>query len=110
MRGNSVIAFFSFCRSFFFFNRINSAFQSPPNILHYRNNDDRVMEVGHTFTIEPMICMGTNKYVMWNDKWTAATLDGLPTAQFEHTLLITDNGVEELTGKLPTSPKYFWEV
>lgn len=44
------------------------------------------------------------------DKWTATTLDGKRTAQFEHTLLITKNGVEPLTGKLPTSPPYFWEI
>lgn len=52
------------------------------------------MEVGHTFTIEPMICMKSNKPVMWPDKWTAATSDGLQTAQFEHTLLITEQGTE----------------
>jgi methionyl aminopeptidase len=44
------------------------------------------------------------------DKWTAATQDGRRSAQFEHTLLITEDGVEALTGKLPDSPKYFWEV
>lgn len=67
------------------------------------------MEPGHTFTIEPMICMGTAEHVLWPDEWTAATLDGKPTAQFEHTLLITETGVEELTGKIETSPKYAWE-
>lgn len=68
------------------------------------------MAVGHTFTIEPMICMGSAKPVMWPDEWTAATSDGSYTAQFEHTLLITKDGVEALTGKLPTSPKYAWEL
>ena len=67
------------------------------------------MAPGHTFTIEPMICMGSNKPLTWPDKWTATTSDGLPTAQFEHTLLITEDGVEELTGKTDTSPKYAWE-
>ena len=67
------------------------------------------MAPGHTFTIEPMICLGSAKPVQWPDKWTAATSDGLATAQFEHTLLITETGVLELTGKLPTSPKYSWE-
>ena len=47
--------------------------------------------------------------VAWPDAWTQATADGLPSAQFEHTLLITHTGVEMLTGKLPTSPKYSWE-
>jgi methionyl aminopeptidase len=54
--------------------------------------------------------MGSNKPVMWPDNWTMATADGKPTAQFEHTLLITETGVEELTKKLPTSPKYSWEI
>ena len=51
----------------------------------------------------------TAEHVLWPDEWTAATLDGKPTAQFEHTLLITETGVEELTGKIETSPKYAWE-
>jgi methionyl aminopeptidase len=67
------------------------------------------MAPGHTFTIEPMICLGKPTILQWPDKWTVTTTDGLPSAQFEHTLLITETGVEELTGKLPTSPKYSWE-
>ncbi len=67
------------------------------------------MQPGHTFTIEPMICLGSVDYITWKDKWTVATADGLPSAQFEHTLLITDTGVDILTAKLPDSPKYFWE-
>lgn len=43
------------------------------------------------------------------DKWTATTQDGRRSAQFEHTLLITEMGVEALTGRLPNSPKFFWE-
>lgn len=89
---------------------IGRVFHCWPNILHYKNNQKAgVMAVGHTFTIEPMICLKSNKSVQWPDKWTVATSDGLPTAQFEHTLLITETGVEELTGKLPDSPKYAWE-
>ena len=85
-------------------------FHSAPNVLHYKNNvNNGIMAPGQTFTIEPMICIGSNKPVTWPDKWTAATSDGSWTAQFEHTLLITETGVEELTGKLPTSPKYSWE-
>lgn len=68
------------------------------------------MAVGHTFTIEPMVCAGSNKAVTWPDQWTAATEDGSLTAQFEHTLLITEEGVEVLTGKLPSSQKYCWEA
>ena len=89
---------------------VGRVFHTTPNILHYKNKQrSGVMAPGHTFTIEPMICLGTNQAISWPDKWTQATADGLPTAQFEHTLLITETGVEELTGKLPTSPKYSWE-
>lgn len=45
----------------------------------------------------------------WPDNWTATTRDGGRTAQFEHTLLITPDGVEALTGKIETSPLQFWE-
>lgn len=45
----------------------------------------------------------------WPDNWTATTMDGKRTAQFEHTLLITKEGVEALTGKIETSPIQFWE-
>ena len=89
---------------------IGRLFHTTPNVLHYKNNQrSGIMQEGHTFTIEPMICLGSNAPVTWPDKWTAATSDGLPSAQFEHTLLITKDGVEELTGKLPTSPPYSWE-
>ena len=50
-----------------------------------------------TFTIEPMITLGTWRHVMWNDGWTAVTADGKRTAQFEHTVLVTDDGVDVLT-------------
>ena len=45
----------------------------------------------------------------WPDNWTATTRDGKRTAQFEHTLLLTKDGVEALTGKIETSPLQFWE-
>jgi methionyl aminopeptidase len=88
---------------------IGSVFHTTPNILHYRNNEPGKMEVGHVFTIEPMICEGTEKHVEWRDAWTATTIDGKRSAQFEHTLLITEDGVEALTGRLPTSKPFFWE-
>ncbi|HZU73141.1 MAG TPA: type I methionyl aminopeptidase [Acidimicrobiales bacterium] len=58
-----------------------------------------VMEPGMTFTIEPMITLGTWRHLMWDDGWTAVTADGSRTAQFEHTLLVTDDGVEVLTAR-----------
>jgi methionyl aminopeptidase len=57
-----------------------------------------------TFTIEPMICLGSYKDKTWPDDWTAVTSDGSRSAQFEHTLLVTEDGVEVLTARLPTSP------
>lgn len=89
---------------------IGSTFHTTPNILHYRNSEPNgVMEIGHTFTIEPMICEGTNKHVTWPDDWTAATQDGKRTAQFEHTLLVTEGGCVPLTGKIEGSMKQEWE-
>jgi len=67
------------------------------------------MAAAHCFTIEPMICEGNNSYLMWPDDWTATTRDGGRSAQFEHTLLITPDGVEALTGKIESSPVQFWE-
>ena len=67
------------------------------------------MAVGHTFTIEPMINEGSEEPLFWPDKWTATTKDGGRSAQFEHTLLLTEVGVIPLTGKLPTSPIQPWE-
>jgi methionyl aminopeptidase len=57
-----------------------------------------------------VIAEGTPKNVTWPDDWTAATADGKRCAQYEHTLLITEDGVERLTAKLPGSPPFFWEV
>lgn len=67
------------------------------------------MMPGHCFTIEPLINMGKEAYVTWPNKWTVATQDGLPSAQFENTLLITEDGAIQLTGKISSSQKYFWE-
>ena len=52
---------------------------------------------GMTFTIEPMITLGTIDYDIWPDGWTVTTKDKLLTAQFEHTLVVTDDGAEILT-------------
>ena len=55
------------------------------------------MQPGMTFTIEPMITMGRWQHRMWDDGWTAVTVDGRRTAQFEHTILVTDDGADILT-------------
>ena len=89
---------------------IGSVFQTTPDILHYRNNERRgQMQAGHTFTIEPMINQGTDKILNWKDGWTATTSDGRRSAQFERTLLVTDDGVDASTAKNEKSPLQFWE-
>ncbi|CAN8073520.1 unnamed protein product [Agarophyton chilense] len=89
---------------------VNSVFHTTPNVMHFKNNEPAgILKPGVTFTIEPMINEGTYRNVTWPDDWTATTLDGKRSAQFEHTLLVTENGVERLTQKLSSSPKYFWE-
>ncbi len=52
------------------------------------------------FTVEPMITLGTRQFELWEDGWTAVTRDRRRTAQFEHTLVVTEDGAEILT--LPT--------
>lgn len=90
---------------------IHRHFHCNPDVLHFRNTlRSGTMEVGHTFTIEPMVCLGKRHYEMLADGWTAVTKDRLPSAQFEHTLLVTADGVDVLTKKLDDSPKFFWET
>eukprot|EP01132_Coremiostelium_polycephalum_P006259 gene6259-7796_t len=77
---------------------IGKYFHCNPNILHYaKNKSVGVMKAGHIFTIEPMINEGTWKDEVWPDAWTVSTLDGKRSAQFEHTILITETGCEVLT-------------
>ena len=56
-----------------------------------------VIEPGMTFTIEPMLNLGAPEWEMWDDRWTVVTKDRRRSAQFEHTILITDDGNEILT-------------
>ncbi len=77
---------------------IGSSFHSGLIIPHYDEpHYDTVIEKGMTFTIEPMLCLGTYQWDMWADNWTVVTKDKKPSAQFEHTLLVTDDGAEILT-------------
>jgi methionyl aminopeptidase len=77
---------------------ISTKFHEPPNILHYGNkNKGREIKPGMTFTIEPMINTGKWDIKMLNDGWTAVTKDKSLSAQFEHTLGITENGYEIFT-------------
>ncbi|KAK3141553.1 hypothetical protein QOZ80_4BG0335370 [Eleusine coracana subsp. coracana] len=76
---------------------VGKVFHSEPIIYHQRNNRPGQMVEGQTFTIEPILSMGSIECDMWGDGWTAVTTDGSVAAQFEHTILITRSGAEILT-------------
>ena len=77
---------------------IGTSFHEPPNILHYGSkNTGMELKPGMTFTIEPMINAGKFDVKTLNDGWTAVTKDKSLSAQFEHTLGITENGYEIFT-------------
>eukprot|EP01034_Spumella_vulgaris_P022280 gene22280-28396_t len=80
---------------------IGRLFHTTPNVPHYAKNKAKgTMQPGHIFTIEPMINTGGYRDVLWPDNWTAATADGSRSAQFEHTMLVTETGVELLTARI----------
>lgn len=84
---------------------VNDLFHGPPNIPHYaKNKAIGTCKPGVTFTIEPMLCLGSYRDKLWPDNWTAVTVDGKWSAQFEHTFLVTEDGVEVLTARKPDSP------
>tara|TARA_B100000900_G_C20403649_1_gene643811 strand:- start:42 stop:815 length:774 start_codon:yes stop_codon:yes gene_type:complete len=77
---------------------IGTKFHEPPNILHYGTKNTGIeLKAGMTFTIEPMINSGKFDVKILNDGWTAVTKDKSFSAQFEHTLGITENGYEIFT-------------
>lgn len=77
---------------------IGTEFHSGLQIPHYHDpRASTVLEPGMTFTVEPMLTLGDPACGLWEDEWTAVTLDGRRTAQFEHTVLVTEDGVELLT-------------
>ena len=77
---------------------ISTVFHEPPNILHYgKKNTGMKLNPGMTFTIEPMINAGKYDIKVLDDGWTAVTKDKSLSAQFEHTIGITENGYEIFT-------------
>jgi methionyl aminopeptidase len=77
---------------------IGRTFHSGLIVPHYDDPQATLpMEAGMTFTIEPMLTLGGIAYDVWPDRWTAVTRDGKRTAQFEHTVLVTEDGYEILT-------------
>jgi len=86
---------------------IGEQFHGAPHVHHYDEPRNKVVLVpGMAFTIEPMLTLGMADVVLWDDQWTIATLDGLPSAQFEHTVLVTDDGVEVLTATADGTVEY----
>ncbi|XP_006395629.2 methionine aminopeptidase 1C, chloroplastic/mitochondrial [Eutrema salsugineum] len=78
---------------------VGTVLHSEPLIYLHQNYDYELeyMIEGQTFTLEPILTVGTTEFVTWPDKWTILTADGGPAAQFEHTILITTTGAEILT-------------
>jgi len=77
---------------------IGKIFHQPPNILHYGKKGDGIkLKTGMIFTVEPMINEGLYETKMLNDGWTAVTKDKSLSAQFEHTVGVTDDGFEIFT-------------
>ena len=88
---------------------ISTIFHEPPNVLHYGSkNSGMELRPGMTFTIEPMINTGKFHTKMLSDGWTAVTKDKSLSAQFEHTVGISENGYEIFTesAKGYTKPPY----
>ncbi|OYO21515.1 type I methionyl aminopeptidase [Enemella dayhoffiae] len=77
---------------------VHTAFHSGLVIPHYdAPHFDDVIEVGMTFTVEPMITLGGTDWEMWDDDWTVLTTDRSRVAQWEHTVVINPDGAEILT-------------
>ena len=77
---------------------IGSEFHEEPQVVHYRNSDRSVLKAGMCFTIEPMINAGKfGCTVDAADDWTVYTGDGKKSAQYEHTIVVTETGCEVLT-------------
>jgi len=78
---------------------VGEAFHTGLIIPHYDAAPaySRLIEPGMVFTIEPMLTLGTIEWEMWDDDWTVVTKDRKRTAQFEHTLVVTETGAEVLT-------------
>lgn len=90
---------------------VGTEFHSLPNIPHYRKNKAiGIMKPNQVFTIEPMLNLGGYRDEKWPDEWTSVTCDGKRSAQFEHTLLMTNTGVDVLTKRTQNSPPLGFET
>ena len=85
---------------------VGRSFHSAPNVLHFgEKNTGSFLEPGMFFTIEPMVNLGKPDTKILSDNWTAVTRDKSLSAQFEHTVAVTNSGVEVLT--LSPQDKFF---
>lgn len=86
---------------------IGKGFHEDPQVLHYgRPNTGLELQAGMIFTIEPMLNLGTRHNRLLNDGWTVVTKDRKPSAQWEHTILVTNDGHEVLTRR--RDEERFW--
>lgn len=86
---------------------IGKGFHEEPQVLHYgRPNTGLELQAGMIFTIEPMLNLGTRHNRLLNDGWTVVTKDRKPSAQWEHTILVTNDGHEVLTRR--RDEERFW--
>jgi methionyl aminopeptidase len=77
---------------------IGEVFHAAPHIPHHvERGASAILLPGMCFTVEPMLTAGSAGLHLWDDGWTVVTDDGLPSAQFEHTVVVTETGVEILT-------------
>jgi methionyl aminopeptidase len=77
---------------------VGPSFHTKPTILHYDEpRATTLLEPGMTFTVEPMLTLGGHGWVMWDDGWTVLTKDGSFAAQWEHSIVVTEDGAEILT-------------
>ena len=78
---------------------VGTSVHEDPDVPNYKTNDKIILKSGMVIAVEPMLTLGTRHIYMEDDDWTIKTEDGLPSAHFEHTVVVTEDGYEILTGE-----------
>lgn len=78
---------------------VGTSVHEDPDVPNYYTNQKTVLKTGMVIAVEPMLNLGKRYVEMLDDDWTIVTKDGLPSAHFEHTVVVTDDGYEILTGE-----------
>lgn len=78
---------------------VGTSVHEDPDVPNYYTNQKTVLKTGMVIAVEPMLNLGKRYVEMLDDDWTIVTQDGLPSAHFEHTVVVTDDGYEILTGE-----------